>query len=55
MPGRAVSARGAGHALVTGPGIRPGAPPLLTRQAQVAPLVLACVGLGHGARITGLG
>ena len=33
-------ARGA----AAGPGIRPGGPPLITRQAQVAPLVLAALG-----------
>jgi hypothetical protein len=31
-----------------GPGIRPGAPPLITRQAQVAPLVLAALGRRSG-------
>jgi hypothetical protein len=31
-------------AAAAGPGILPGAPPLITRQAQVAPLVLAAVG-----------
>jgi predicted AlkP superfamily pyrophosphatase or phosphodiesterase len=32
-------------AAAAGPGIRPGAPPLISRQAQVAPLVLAALGL----------
>jgi hypothetical protein len=31
-------------AAAAGPGIRPGAPPLITRQSQVAPLVLAALG-----------
>ncbi len=31
-------------AAAAGPGILPGAPPLITRQAQVAPLVLAAIG-----------
>ncbi len=31
-------------AAAAGPGIRPGAAPLITRQAQVAPLVLAAIG-----------
>lgn len=35
-------------AAAAGPGIRPGTPPLITRQAQVAPLVLAAVGLLAG-------
>jgi predicted AlkP superfamily pyrophosphatase or phosphodiesterase len=39
-------------AAAAGPGIRPGAPPPITRQSQVAPLVLAA--LGHPAR-TGQG
>jgi predicted AlkP superfamily pyrophosphatase or phosphodiesterase len=33
-------------AAAAGPGIGPGGPPLITRQAQVAPLVLAAAGLG---------
>jgi predicted AlkP superfamily pyrophosphatase or phosphodiesterase len=32
-------------AAAAGPGVRPGAPPLITRQAQVAPLVLAALGV----------
>ena len=35
-------------AAAAGPGIRPGAPPLITRQTQVAPLVLAALGQGGG-------
>ena len=31
-------------AAAAGPGIRPGVPPLITRQEQVAPLVLAAAG-----------
>jgi hypothetical protein len=31
-------------AAAAGPGIRPGAPPLITRQEEVAPLVLAAAG-----------
>jgi hypothetical protein len=35
-------------AAAAGPGIRPGAPPLITRQQEVAPLVLAAAGCpGH--------
>ncbi len=35
-------------AAAAGPGIRPGAPPLITRQAQVAPLVLDAAGWSPG-------
>jgi len=35
-------------AAAAGPGIRPGAPPPVTRQEQVAPLVLAAAGLSSG-------
>jgi arylsulfatase A-like enzyme len=35
-------------AAAAGPGIRPGAPPLITRQEEVAPLVLAAAGWPSG-------
>ena len=35
-------------AAAAGPGIRPGAPPLITRQEEVAPLVLAAAGWPPG-------
>jgi hypothetical protein len=35
-------------AAAAGPGIRPGAPPLITRQEEVAPLVLAAAGVPAG-------
>ena len=35
-------------AAAAGPGIRPGAPPLISRQEEVAPLVLAAAGWSPG-------